>query len=309
LTIKSNAINLIKKEANSLKNKINNTKLKIVASAGAMGYGNGYFFKSMKLEDFSAVSTKTLTRFPRLGNFKWHKPWGTIKPISNDGNVNYLNYSGFVNAVGLSSIGIDRWIAEHYRKIKTPEKIIISINAEDLEGFLEMIEIVNSLNVLAIEPNLTCPNDVFCVDNWMTDEAVFVKALESICENSRHPVVLKLSASQNYINIAEKLKNKVSAVSINSVPWKIIFPNKTSPLEKFGGGGVSGKVARPFTWRMALSISRIVYNIPVFIPVWEAGDLEIIKRMRWNLVPSIGSSSIPPQFFKPLKIIKRANLY
>lgn len=287
--------------------KIKNTELKIVASAGAVHYGNGYFFKPIKLRHFSAASTKTLTRFQRQGNFRWYKPWETIKPIDEKGNVDYFNYSGFVNAVGLSNVGIEKWIAEYYVKIETPEKIIISIAAESLDELLGLIRFTNPLDALAVEPNLTCPNDTFCMDKWMTNETAFIKALKIVCENSRHPVVLKLSAMQNYAKIAKSLKDEVSAISINSVPWKIIFPDKVSPLERFGGGGVSGRTARPFTWSMALSISRIA-DIPVIVPgIWETNDLEMVKRMkRWNLVPSIGSGSIPPPFLKPLKIIKRA---
>lgn len=287
--------------------KIKNTELKIVASAGAVHYGNGYLFKPIKLSHFSAAATKTLTRFPRPGNFSWYKPWETIKPIDDFGKVDYFNYSGFVNAVGLSNIGIDRWIAGYYGKIKTPEKIIVSVAAESLDELLELIELVNRLDALAIEPNLTCPNDAFCVNRWMTDEALFIEAFENICERSHQPVILKLSAMQNYARIAESLKDKVSGISINSVPWKFIFPNKKSPLEKFGCGGVSGKVAQKFTWKMAFSIADVV-NRPVFVPgIWNLADLETIKRKeKWNLVPTIGSGSIPPPFLKPLGIIKEA---
>lgn len=112
---------------------------------------------------------------------------------------------------------------------KNTKKIIVSIAAESLKELLEMIKLTDPLNVLAIEPNLTCPNDVFCMDNWMSNEAVFIEVLENLCKNSRHPIVLKLSAQQDYAGIAAKLKNKVSAVSINSVPWKIIFPEKNLP--------------------------------------------------------------------------------
>jgi len=287
--------------------KIKNTELKIVASAGAVHYGNGYFFKPIKLAQFSAAATKTLTRLPRAGNFRWHKPWETIKPIDGLGNVDYINYSGFVNAVGLSNVGIEKWIAKYYRDIKMPGKLIVSIAAENLDELLSLIKFTDPLDILAVEPNLTCPNDIFCVDQWMTDEKLFIEAFEAISDNSRHPIVLKLSARQNYVHIAEKLKDKVSAVSINSVPWDVIFPDKVSPLKRFGRGGVSGRTAKAFTWGMALSISRVV-DVPVIVPgVWEVNDLERIRKMeRWNLVPSIGSGSIPPPFLKPLKIIRRA---
>lgn len=102
--------------------KIKEIELDIIASAGAMNYGNGYFFKPIKLKHFSTVTTKTLTRLPRSGNFRWYKPWETIKPINDLGNVDYFNYSGFVNAVGLSNIGISRWIDKYYQEIKTQKK-------------------------------------------------------------------------------------------------------------------------------------------------------------------------------------------
>ena len=287
--------------------KINNTELKIVASAGAVHYGNGYFFKPIKLDHFSAASTKTLTFDLRRGNFRWHKPWETIKPINDRGEVDYFNYTGFANAVGLSNVGLPGWMREYYPLIKTPQKIIISLASGKLEELLKMVDMTNPLDALAVEPNLTCPNDGACMDNWMVDDEAFIEAIQNIQSNSLHPVVLKLSAQQDYLEIAKRLKDIIAAVSINSVPWNIAFPGKASPLAKFGGGGVSGKTARRITWPMAFSISEIV-DVPVIVPgIWNQSDIKVIKDMdRWNLVPSVGSSSIPPPFTKALKIIKKA---
>jgi len=40
----------------------------------------------------------------------------------------------------------------------------------------------------------------------------------------------------------------VEAISINSVPWRVVYPDRESPLTRFGGGGVSGKNAQPCAW-------------------------------------------------------------
>jgi len=88
-----------------------------------------------------------------------------------------------------------------------------------------------------------------------------------------------LSYGQPYLQIAKRVGGIVEAISINSVPWKVVFGNKPSPLAKYGGGGVSGKIAQPFTWKMVLELARGT-SIPVIgASIWEYEDILRLKSL------------------------------
>jgi len=73
------------------------------------------------------------------------------------------------------------------------------------------------------------------------------------------------------------LKGIAEALSINSVPWEKVFPNHTSPLTKYDGGGVSGRIAQPFTWSFALELQELTH-IPVIAPsIWNFSDIEKLR--------------------------------
>jgi dihydroorotate dehydrogenase len=90
---------------------------------------------------------------------------------------------------------------------------------------------------------------------------------------------LKLSATHNVKTIIPPVENFIDAISINSVPWNIIYPNKESPLQHLGGGGVSGKIAQEINWNFMQEIINIS-DIPVIAPsIWDTKDIETTKTM------------------------------
>jgi dihydroorotate dehydrogenase len=131
-------------------------------------------------------------------------------------------------------------------------------------------------NVVGIEYNASCPN----TDPVLLQNAEIVaRNCYGIKEVSDYPLLLKLSYAQPYIEIARSVEGIVEAISINSVPWKIIYPDRESPLAKYGGGGVSGKNAQPFNWRMVSELSRET-KIPVIGPsIWEYEDIQRLKML------------------------------
>ena len=96
----------------------------------------------------------------------------------------------------------------------------------------------------AIEVNVSCPNS----DHPMEMADMVVDSVMAVRDVSMHPIIVKVSADQDYRRIADKLSKVAQAISLNSVPWKTVFPNgEQTPLWKLeekvkgGGGGVSGK--------------------------------------------------------------------
>jgi len=80
----------------------------------------------------------------------------------------------------------------------------------------------------------------------------------------------------------------IEAFSINAVPWNLVFPNCESPLAKYGGGAVSGKIAQPFIWPFAEKLIGITSRPIIGPSVWDFEDIEKLRDMGAKAV-SFGS--------------------
>jgi dihydroorotate dehydrogenase len=59
----------------------------------------------------------------------------------------------------------------------------------------------------------------------------------------------------------------------------MIFPDKPSPLAHLGGGGVSGRVAQPFTWKLVKDLVALS-ETPVIGPsVWRYQDIAELRLL------------------------------
>lgn len=227
------------------------------------------------------VVTKTLTRYPREGHYKRYMPWGCIR-LLRDG----VNIVGSVNAVGLTNPGIEWWCRKIGPKIDTSD-MIVSIFSEQKndsdynEELKEMAGMLDRFELVAIEINASCPNT--SGDCLKQNARRIVEGCKAAYRATRHPIILKVSPVHPIKEIIELLASEkdriVEAFSINSVPWHEVFQDKKSPLEHFGGGGVSGKLAQPWTWDMVQKIVSLQTEAKIKIPVigpsiWDYQDMD-----------------------------------
>lgn len=260
--------------------------LEFIAASGALAFdGRGWFWewplRWIGLLDprLFTVVTKTLTLYPRSGNLSKLRPWRVVKFISENGEVippplalvKPSLVKGIVNAVGLTNPGLIQWMITDYPVIqRCGYKVIVSISGRR-EECLTMIEILNEQeDIVAVEFNASCPN---FIEEFFSNPETVVEICLAMVEKSRHPVVLKLGFSQDYRQIAKRTEGKVEAVSINSVDWRVVFPDKESPLAEYGGGGISGQVAQPFTWQMMLTLRRETITPIIGASIWEYEDI------------------------------------
>lgn len=217
-----------------------------IATSGTMGYGNGHpvINKILTPNLFDLIVTKTLTPKPKKGNLGLN-PLTVIKPINTEGQVDYVNDVGVVNAVGLTNKGIDWWINKYYPKISHKEKIIVSITPN------VDIRKLNKLDIHGIELNLSCPNDFNL--SCLSDAGIqyILKYLKT-----DHRVYLKIGIHQKVADLSN-----IEAVSFNSVPWRRVFPTAKSPLEKYNDGSVSGKIIH--------NLIPKDYEVPVIRGIWD----------------------------------------
>ncbi len=269
-----------------------------MAASGSLWFdGNGWFWEK-PLKWFGlldpklfTIVTKTLTRLPKEGNLRMYKPLGAVR---------FLN-GGVVNAIGLTNPGLDWWCKKVGPKLKhSPLSIIVSIHSNSPREAGEMAWRLNPYKLQGIELNLSCPN---VVHNLETETEHILETIRQVKRVSKFPLIIKLSANQNYKQITKKTEYLVEAISINSVPWKHIYKDEPSPLHHLGGGGVSGKPAQEHNWKMLKELAEHT-KTPIIGPsVWNYEDIDKIKSLGAKAV-SFGSVFLRHPW-RPTMYVKR----
>jgi len=252
----------------------NGHKIKYVAASGALsfdgkGYSHEWPLRWIGLIDPSlfTVVAKTVTYKPRKGNLCWYKPWGCIRLLPG----------GVVNAVWLTNKGI-RWWCEEKGIFADKRKISLvgSILSDNNYELVEMATMMNDFDLVGLELNWSCPNTK---GDFLENTTKIIEGCRAVKKVSYFPLIIKLSVVHGVEAILPAVEGIVEAISINSVPWAIIFPNKKSPFAHLGGGGVSGKVAQPHTWGFVEKLVSLT-KVPIIGPsVWEFSDIEKLREI------------------------------
>lgn len=206
--------------------KLANYECKYFCASGALGFdGRGYWWEwPFVTPDSVAVITKTLTFFPRKGNYRWWKFWKTFKITRN--------YT--INALGLPNPGYDYWIKRIYPGIRH-KNIIPSICPFTVDEAKAMVLALNPLSIRAIEVNISCPNTVEKFDP--------IEIIQAVLVYSKHPVIVKIGISHNYLRLCEVFRNRIIIDAINTVRWGVV-KKVQSPLHPFEGGISSAETAK-----------------------------------------------------------------
>ncbi|MBI2039341.1 MAG: nitronate monooxygenase [Candidatus Niyogibacteria bacterium] len=285
------------------------------AASGALGFdGRGWWHErllskiSKKLLDpslFWAVG-KTLTPSLRKGN-----GWFKAQPI-----IDWTTFRivGWVNALGMPNDGCAVWFLEHMRDgLRNFVLSVASVNGDAKKRFLDWEIMMASIaawcdglhiDLAALELNLSCPNTEHGKLPDVNEVVEFCRAAKA---RIKIPLIVKLSVAQDYCEIARRLEKEklVEAISINSVPWRLVFPDRVSPFAKFGGGGVSGKIAQDHTWDMVRKLSE-ASSIPVIAPsIWNYEDIDHVMQLGAQAV-HFGSVFMASPWF-PTRAVRRWN--
>lgn len=217
------------------------------------------------------VVMKTVTREPRKGNLRWLKPWQS---------VSLLTGGGAVNKIGLTNPGVEWWCEKVGPRLDFERQPFVASIYGSVQELVEMTEMFNEFGVVAIEVNPSCPNTGTSVESA---QAV-IDGVQAVREVSKHPVLAKLSAAQDYLHIASELEGAAEALSINSVPWELIFPEASSPLHRLerrvggGGGGVSGVPAQEHNWKMVEELAALDAAAVIGPSVMSFDDVEKVRE-------------------------------
>lgn len=259
----------------------NGHELEFLAASGALGFnGKGYWweypFKVFNMFDTSLFTpvTKTLTYMPEKGNCKRYNDFSCVKFLKN----------GVLNAMGLPNPGIYEWTHDN-----KDFNGIVSIYPENDEYILrQSLKWLNGLDIKGIELNISCPNvrNNCYISNFEEYEIESVLGITK--RNTDIPIILKLSVANRIENLFPNIERYIDAISINSVPWKFIYPNIASPFESLGGGGLSGKIVQPYTWKFIEELTKVT-NAPVIgCSVWDYDDIDRLYNIGCKAI-SFGS--------------------
>lgn len=249
----------------------------------------------IKPELFTVV-IKSLTRNRRAGNLRWWKPWTCVRLIPG----------GSVNKVGLSNPGIEWWCKDVGPRLDFKKFPIAGSIFGDEKELVEMTEMLNHFDLVALEVNVSCPN----TGHAMEQAQMVIDSVKAVKRTSRHPVIVKVSADQDYLAIARGLVGVAEAISLNSVPWKTVFTNgEQTPLWKLekqvggGGGGVSGKPAQKHNWEAVETLAK-QGSLPVIAPsIMEFADMDRVRELGAKAV-SFGAIHLRTPW-RPTSFVKR----
>ena len=229
-------------------------------ASGVQGFfGEGYWFHwvykmlGMDLSTMTFVS-KTATAHPEEGNMPLTKHYTPRRPFPDCIRVR-VGRGAALNAVGLSNPGLRALleVGEWQRHTK-PFFISLTSLANTREGrcreFQCMVEQLRSVRDFSapfgVQLNLSCPTER--IKSWeMVQES---EEILTIMGELNVPVMVKYSVASASIDAVVRLEDHPACDAIcvsNTIPfgwwridWKKVWGSETSPLEQYGGGGLSG---------------------------------------------------------------------
>lgn len=229
-----------------------------VLASGILGV-TGYSMLKVAEDGAGGVTCKSISKIERKGH-----PTPVVQVFQ----------SGVINAVGLSSTGVERTMTElRILKDNSDAVVIASIFAGTIEEFGETASLIDENICDMIEVNISCPNvaDEFGLP-FASDPKISGEITRVAKDNTKLPVIIKLSP--NYPNICEVARaceaNGADGITaINTLgPGMLIDIHTYKPKLSNKKGGVSG----PAIFSIAL---RIVYDLykAVHIPIIGMGGI------------------------------------
>ncbi len=170
---------------------------------------------------------------------------------------------GYVNAVGLSNPGIDAFVHElKGSSIDIP--LIVNLVGSTVDEFVSMVKMLDSIDILAYELNLSCPH-VEKVGLEVGDDIELVSSIIKGIKNvTSKPVIAKLGLGKtDMINIAKAAVDSGcdAVTAINTVRAMVIDIERCIPVLSNRVGGLSGRSIKPIAVRCVYELYR--EGIPV----------------------------------------------
>lgn len=235
---------------------------------GASGCtGHGYELAPYTdLGRFGAVSLKTVTPAPRLGN-----PPQRVAEVP----------AGVLTSIGLQNPGRDVFFAQTMPLVLEalrPDQIIVSIGGDTVEDYVSLCQAVEAsfgTQIAALELNAACPNVSHGAGFYSRDPAAAADLVRAVRGAVTLPVLVKLNTNfPNFIAVAAAMEaSGADALYTTNTPLGMKLDiNTRRPALGSGRGPICGPAIRPIgvlrTWELYGQI-----HIPIIasggICTWE----------------------------------------
>ncbi len=283
----------------------------VIGASGIGGwFGEGYSYHNLLkfIPGFSmegmTFTAKTTTFSPRPGNMPFREDKLTPKEFYPECIVVKPGAGVALNAVGLGGPGLAFLLGKNmWQKIEKPFFLSFSaLSATKEERLQESKQAAEMLREakkdfrasFAVQINFSSPNSGHD-QSELVKEAHEILDIFSIVDV---PLTVKISVITPPETAANIVKNPYcdGLVVSNAVPWKelpdevrrVFFRTQTSPLEKFGGGGISGKYLLPLVEQWLYQFKKFNAGKPII-----AGG-GILKPHDVNRLVEAGASAISP---------------
>lgn len=232
----------------------------VIAASGTFGFGEEFndFYDVGKL---GGISSKGLTLQPRQGN---------------DGVRVHETSSGMINSVGLQNPGIDHFIKNELKRMKSYGNVVIAnIGGSSISDYVEAVEKISDTDVDIIELNISCPNVKSGGMAFGIKSDVAYDVVSQVKKVCKKPLMVKLSPNaEDIVKMAERcVRAGADSISlINTLKAMAIDIKKGKPVFNNIFAGLSGPAIKPVALRMVYEVSKAV-DVPVIglggITTWE----------------------------------------
>ena len=223
----------------------------VTVASGTFGYGREYS-RFIDLNKLGGIITKGTSLKSRPGN----KP-PRIAETS----------SGMLNSIGLQNTGV-----EYFAKYDLPwlrnfdTKIIVYACGSSIDEYVELCKILNTLDIDAVELNLSCPNvKAGCLAFGTTYDGVkeVTSKVRKVLDSK--PLIVKLTPNVTDIVMPAKGAEDAGADAVSAINTLLgmkIDVNTRRPILANNTGGLSGPAIKPVAVRMVYQIAKEL-KIPV----------------------------------------------
>ena len=223
----------------------------VATASGCYGYGIEYK-DYIDISSLGAIVGKGTTLAPRSGN-----PPPRMAETA----------AGMLNSVGLENPGLDK-VLDKILPTLAPygATLIMNISGNTVEEYAEMAARLDGVDgVSALEVNISCPNVKMGGMAFGTDCRAAADVTKAVRENTKLPIIVKLSPNvTDIVSLAKSVEAAgADAVSlINTLLGMAIDIRTRKPVMANIMGGLSGPAIKPVALRMVWQVSQAV-KIPV----------------------------------------------
>lgn len=219
----------------------------VLTASGTVGFGEEYA-PYLDLAGLGALVVKTVTLKPRAGN---PPPRITETP------------AGVINAVGLQNPGVEALVADILPRLaRFDVPVIVSIAGETVDEYARLAGRLDGVpGIAALEVNISCPNVKAGGIAFGTEPAMTAAVVRQVRENTRLPVIAKLSPNVTDIRTIALAAAGAGADAlslINTLSAMVIDVERRRPLLGNVFGGLSGPAVRPVAVRAVWQVYQAV---------------------------------------------------